>query len=338
MDEYFKRLLDILESFLGKSKNGLSRDMQVQFACPRCVEEKGQCEIRKYNLEVNIKIQMFHCWSCCQSDNEMQGGIKKLILKYGGKEKLKEYQDVIYEMKNCSLYKLHYKDNDFNLEYGTPISKDVELPPNFMKITKNQFDPRALHYLNSRGIDWEIINDYHIGYTKYDKDYKQMSSRIIIPSFDEYGNLNYYTGRDYTNLPKRQKYFNPKSDRKNIIFNEEKVNWDEDIVLVEGPFDSICVPNSIPLLGKVLTTDFKLYRELVTRAKANVIIFLDADAFDNVKKLYNLLNHNELIGRIRYIPLINDYDPSLVFQTFGRKGIIDVLSKAKQMTVKDGLI
>ena len=79
----------------------------------------------------------------------------------------------------------------------------------------------------------------------------------------ENGKLNYWTGRDFLGYDKRQKYFTPQVERKDIIFNEEKIQWDADVTLVEGPFDHIVVPNSIPLLGKVLKTDFKIYQEII---------------------------------------------------------------------------
>ena len=100
---------------------------------------------------------------------------------------------------------------------------------------------------------------------------------IIIPSYNALGELNYWVGRDY--LPpmrnehskvlngvsqiiphtySRLKYDNPKVEKKNIIFNEEKIQWDADITLVEGPFDHIVVPNSVPLLGKALNKEYKL--------------------------------------------------------------------------------
>ena len=37
---------------------------------------------------------------------------------------------------------------------------------------------------------------------------------------------------------------------KDIIFNEFYINWDLPVYLVEGVFDSLRIPNSIPLLGK----------------------------------------------------------------------------------------
>ena len=76
-------------------------------------------------------------------------------------------------------------------------------------------------------------------------------------------------------------------DKLKVVFDENKIEWDMDIVLVEGPFDHIVVPNSIPLLGKVLKTDFKLYQEIFTKANANIIVWLDGDAVEDVKKYTN---------------------------------------------------
>lgn len=101
---------------------------------------------------------------------------------------------------------------------------------------------------------------------------------------------------------KRVKYDNPKVEKKNIIFNEEKIQWDADITLVEGPFDHIVVPNSIPLLGKALNDGYKVYWDLLYKAKGKINIWLDGDAFQTVKETYSFLNHGDLNGRIRYIP------------------------------------
>ena len=126
----------------------------------------------------------------------------------------------------------------------------------------------------------------------------------------------------------RQKYFNPQVERKSIIFNEEKIQWDADITLVEGPFDHIVVPNSIPLLGKSLKQDFKLYQKLITKANANINIFLDNDCPDDIKKIYNLLNHNRLYNKIRIIDTNIGKDPSDVYKEYGYKGIVNCLKHA----------
>ena len=324
------KLKTILDSFLGPSKKDLDDTYQLQYGCLRCIENKGDKERNKFNLEINLKLGVYHCWACF--DDDMHGSILKLIKIYGNDTILKDYKDTIKSLKESKLYSLQFNEKDFNIEYNTVNNKEIELPSNFKPLTcENQYNKGALNYLFKRGIDWDIIKKHNIGFTDYDKNNVQVSSRIIIPSFNEYGELNYWTGRDFTRLSYRQKYYNPVIERKNIIFNEEKIQWDADITLVEGPFDHIIVPNSIPLLGKSLKTDYKLYQKLTECANSNINIFLDSDAESNAVLLYKLLNHGRLYNKIRIIPIGNDKDPSQIFQEEGRKGIYECLSNAKQI-------
>ena len=325
-------LKSLLVQCLGESKKELDESYQLQFACPRCIENKGDAEKRKFNLEVNLKKGVFNCWSCGQFDEEMHGSILKLFKLYGNESIIKEYKDTVKSLQQSKLYQISFEKGDFNIDFTIVENNNVNLPNNFTAFNKDKKNNyKALDYLLKRGITWDIINKYKIGYTKYDENFKQLSSRIIIPSFNKFGELNYWTGRDFTNLPKRQKYYNPIIERKNLIFNEEYVEWDADITLVEGPFDHIVVPNSIPLLGKVLKTDFKLYQYIITKANANVNIWLDSDAFEDIKKIYQLLNHDRLYGKIKFIPTPEGEDPSSVFQKFGKKGVIECLKNAKQI-------
>ena len=106
-----------------------------------------------------------------------------------------------------------------------------------------------------------------------------------------------------------------------------------DITLVEGPFDHIVVPNSVPLLGKALNEGYKLYWDLLYKARARVNIFLDADAFQTVRETYSFLNHGSLNGRIRYIPIEGDEDPSSLYQKYGWRGIANKLASARELNV-----
>ena len=333
MDLELNKIYSILESFLGESKNGFDgKEMQLQFPCPCCVEKYGKTEERKYNLEVNLSKQLFHCWKCADEGEEMHGSILKLIKLYGNEQLLKDYKEAIHSLRESKMYKLNFSEDDFNIDTKSVEIEDLKLPKGFRKITEEKYVPNnVIEYLTSRGIGYDIIERFNMGYIDYCKDGFMPSYRIYIPSYDKYGDLNYWTGRDYLNREKVVKYYNPKAERKDIIFNEEKVQWDADITLVEGPFDHIVVPNSIPLLGKVLNKEFKLYWEIVKNARANVNIFLDADAFDSVKKIYKELNHGDLYNRIRYIPVDGDLDPSKIYEIYGYKGMVEYLKSAQKI-------
>lgn len=338
MKQELEKLYNILVVFLGEAKNGFDENaFQYQFPCPKCVERDGWMEARKFNLEVNLQKQLFRCWKCDSVDEHMSGTIVKLIRMYGNEKLLQEYKDIIRAIRDSELYKLNFSSNDFNIDTSIIEKEDLKFPPSFRPFKEGKYyNKGAMRYLNERGIGWDIINRYGIGFTEKeeDKKWKKSSYRIIIPSYNEYDELNYWVGRDY--LPKKEeftrvKYDNPDAKKKEIIFNENKVQWDADITLVEGPFDHIVVPNSIPLLGKALNKDYKLYWDLITKANANVNIFLDADAFSTVKEIYKFLNHGNLYGKVRYIPVEGDEDPSSLYEKGGYKEIARHLANAQQI-------
>ena len=68
-------------------------------------------------------------------------------------------------------------------------------------------------------------------------------------SYDKEGELNYYIARSW-DLKSRAKYKNPEAEKDKIIFNESLIDWNKDIYLVEGVFDSFFLDNSVAMLGK----------------------------------------------------------------------------------------
>ena len=332
-----EKLYNILAVFLGEAKNGFDEDnLQYQFPCPHCIEKYGWQEARKYNLEVSLAKNggVFQCWRCAsEGDDLMHGSIKKLIKAFGNETLFNEYMQTMRSIRDSELYKLNFG----NIDIDTSIVEKEELkfPSTYKRFIEGKpYYKWAFNYLKERGIGWDIINKYEIGYTLKEEENKKSSFRIIIPSYNKFGELNYWVGRDY--LPKndkfeRVKYDNPKTEKKSIIFNEEKIQWDADITLVEGPFDHIVVPNSIPLLGKALNKDYELYWNLVSKANGNVNIWMDNDIKDNGKEIYSLLNHGRLYGKIRFINVDLGKDPSEIYQKYGYKGIVKCLQNTIQV-------
>ena len=329
-------MYNILVSMLGPSKSNLDETLQLQFSCPHCQEREGNQEKNKFHLEINLAKGIYNCWKCSSIDDSMHGTIYKLIRKYGNSSLLNDYKVAIDSFRKSELYSLNFAKYDFKTDYVDNIINGLTLPNGFNKLDENtDKENKAYIYLKNRGIDWNIITEYNIGYTNYDKNNKSQSNRIILPSFDINGEINYWTGRDFTNTPKRQRYFNPYVERKDIIFNELKVEWNADITLVEGPFDHIVVPNSIPLLGKSLTKDYKLYRDLYNKCNADINIWLDTDGLESAMKVYELLNNGRLKNKIKliYLPQL-DKDPSEIYKKNGYKGIINCLNQAVKLKEK----
>jgi DNA primase len=157
----------------------------------------------------------------------------------------------------------------------------------------------ALKYLKSRGVSQDDMIKYSIGYCE-DGLY---SNRIIIPSYDNEGQLNFFIGRDI--FDSKLKYRNSPTP-KDIIGFELFVNWEEPILLVEGALDAITSKvNSIPLFGKTIMNNLK--RKILEKKVKTLYVALDNDAVkDSMKIVEELMNEGIKVHMIK----LTEKDPN----------------------------
>ena len=232
------------------------RGNELSFYCPFCNHHKQK-------LQVNTETQKWHCWTCNSGGKKLTSLLRKL--------------DV--DRKTISVIREIYGDNNW-----TPQQEDAEtkvfiqLPKEFISLSEEPkgFNPEykhAMFYLTERGIGIKEIIKYNIGYCK-DGLYGR---RVIIPSYDINGQLNYFVSRSYY-PDEKMKYKNPPIS-KNIIGFESQINWNETIILCEGVFDAITIKrNVIPLLGKFPSK--QLVEKIFMNGVTDIIISLDSDAMN----------------------------------------------------------
>ena len=276
-------IVELLEDLLGDHGLHYPNKGQISFNCPVCDDDRN-----KHNLEINYVNNVFKCWSCGDVDGT-HGSLGKLFDKYGNK-KLKKLYNVL---------------KPETVQPRQKRTKKLTLPEGFTLFTESSpvypVRRQAYNYLKSRGITDEIIKKYNIGFC----DRGSHTGRIVVPSYNSEGELNYYVARSWDPMS-RAKYKNPQDEKDKIIFWENLIDWNKDVYLVEGAFDGLFVENSIPMLGKHMSE--LLFETIYTKAKGDVIICLDADAIKNSIKLYHELNGGELWGRIKLIKLPDDSD------------------------------
>ena len=283
---YKYELTTLLERVLNKGyqmKNG-----EIAFHCPFCNHHKKK-------LQVNFETQKWHCWVC------NQGGHKIGILL----RKINAPKNIISEvLKVLGDYKGVKSEKEEVTKY------DVSLPQCYKPLWKKSDDPlykNAIHYLRQRGIGSVDILRYSMGYCTSNG----YSNRIIIPSYDVDGKLNYFIARDM--FPNSKfKYKNPPMSKDMIGF-EMYINWKEPIVLCEGVFDAIAIRNNaIPLLGKFPSRT--LLSELAYQQPKRIYVALDTDAKKDALKLVKSLMDS---GIETYLLEMIDKDPSeLRFKRF----------------------
>jgi DNA primase len=282
MDEN-EALVELLEDVLGDHGLHYPNRGQISFNCPVCDDDRN-----KHNLEVNYVDNVYKCWSCGDSEGT-HGALGKLFDKYGNKKQKKLYQ----VLKPETVVKREKPKKQLKLPEGFTLFKDSSPVYPVRRA--------AINYLHNRGITDLMIEKYQIGFC----DKGDHAGRIVIPSYDSNGELNYYIARSW-NPMSRAKYRNPEVEKDKIIFWENLIDWNKDIYLVEGAFDGLFVENSIPMLGKHMSE--LLFNTIYKKAKGDVIICLDADAWQNAVNLYHELHGGELWGRIKLIKLPDDKD------------------------------
>lgn len=324
MSDNFESIKLIVDRVLGSPKRdyGGSGDW-YEYNCPYCAEENMGTPDDKYNMAIQIGNDGLwgHCWKCLHSDK-----LYKIIKKFGAQGDVEDFKEEIRAIRESKLYNLSSDLIDTDDEIF--VDEELKFPEGLRPILEGDwFCKDALKYLESRGLNMKIIDEYKIGCVPPNKG--RFSKRIVIPSYDEYNDLNYWVARDYTGKAKT-KIFNPNVDKKSIIFNENRINWYEPITLVEGPFDHIVVPNSICLLGKTLDEDCYVFQKLASKSHSLINIMLDDDAEDDAIKMYCFLN-DYFPDRVRIIFTPNSYDASDYYRDFGVKGIVKLLRSAQKL-------
>ena len=252
-----ERKLRIIKDFLGsyyKVKD------EYLFYCPKCKHHKKK-------LSLNFDKNVFKCWVCDYIGKD----IGRLIYSYGKPEHKSQWNIIAGVV-------------DFS-----EINKDEEktcvtLPEEFITLTDKIINPLSIparQYLKSRGLTRDDIVWWKMGYCP-DGDYKE---RIIIPSFDMNGNINYFIARSYTS-GEWQKYKNPPVE-KDFIFNDLYLDWNKDITIVEGVFDAIVAHNAIPLLGSTLRENSYIFQKIVDKCE-KIHIALDSDVKAKEDKISRL--------------------------------------------------
>lgn len=281
MSDEIEVLVDLLTDVLGAPKQHYESKGQIAFDCPVCSEEKGlDGGDGKGNLEINYGKHVYKCWVCGESHGT-QGPLGRLFDKYGTKAQKKVYNLIRPE----------------ELKKEESKKPRLKLPEGYMTFEESnpRFIPHieAMRYLTQRGITQEIIKKYKIGYTATG----DFSHRIIVPSYNTENVLNYFIARSF--VPKKMKYKNPTAEKDQIIFNECMIDWEKDIYLCEGVFDSVFLDNSIAMLGKKMSD--LLFSTLYNKANGNIIVCLDEDAWSDALKLYHTLNGGRLYNKIKII-------------------------------------
>ena len=308
------KLLQLLESVLGKGKTTSGNN--IAFFSPFTSHYKPKLEI-----DINTTRDGENAWHCWISDKKGRS-ISSLFKQMG-------LPKTYFEQLNKIVESSRYKHDLSKKETVEVISLPNEYIPLWNK--KNTPDYRnAIHYLTTRGVTVFDILKYRIGYCESG----EYSGKIIIPSYDCNGQLNYFVSRAFYQADKF-KHKNPKIS-KDIIGFDLTINWSEPIIICEGAFDAIAIKrNAIPLFGKIIQP--ALQKKIIEKRVRDIYICLDADALRNALQIAERFMAEGI--NVHFVELQSEDASELGFQQIREiLNDTDVLTFERVMELKMGML
>ena len=237
--------MDLVDSkYIGLVSSRLQKFKKVKtdlynFRCPMCGDsQKNKNKARGYLYRVknNTNFKCHNCGSSLSFNNF-----------------LKEIDTTLHKQYTLEKFKEGHTGRNFvvekpKLEFKKPVfRKQIDLP-------KASSNPNASEYLRNRRIDPDkfYYADKFMEWTNSQKrtfdNIKKDEPRIVIPLYDESKNLIGFQGRALG--PSITKYITVMLEEESPkIYGLDSVNKKLPIYIVEGPFDSTFVSNSLALCG-----------------------------------------------------------------------------------------
>lgn len=257
----------------------------IEVTCPICASQK---QTTKKKLAIRLSDDVTHCWVCGFSSRSLLPLLKRF-----------------FSVDDLARYKAKFVSNrSIQRDSDTSEKQKLKLPSDFVFLaavikSKDPSVRKAIRYLYDRG-----LTERDLWYYKFGVSAVEQPGRVIMPSFDGHGALNFYTARAIDGRVK-PKYINPPKEavaKTEIIFNEINIDWTSELTIVEGPYDlTRCPDNSVPLQGDQLSEDSQLFNEIIYH-ETPCVVMLDDDAKLRSSQIAKKLVSYNIAVRVAALP------------------------------------
>jgi len=240
-------------------------DYLWNYSCPICGDSKknprkARGYIYKFKQDLLVK-----CHKCGYSTN-----IGNLI-KYIDSNLYDEY--VVERYKNGATRYNDHKDIAEVLPPTVELDLDDSVLDELSRIDRMRDDHPAVQYVANRNIPkdkWNLLyfspkfKSYVNSITpKFPEPINDEHPRLVIPYFNSHGKVIAFQGRAFGK--EEPKYYTIKIDEnEEKIYGLERIDYSKRIFVVEGPIDSLFLPNAIAVSGS--SFDTPTIRQLLTNA------------------------------------------------------------------------
>ena len=222
------------------------------YECPFCDDTSG-------HLSVNKIKGVYHCFKCNKS-----GRI-----------------DQLEKISNTFINSAPRLDSLIESLNSLFTHNSLYLPRDYKLVEENT---EAFEYLNSRGIDLNLIQYYNIGCSNVDNH-----TRVWFPDYDKDKNLCFYSSRLYKKNIAGMRWMFPSSKRdgvykSNQLYDYNRANSYSRLVVVEGITSKISVGKNATATYGTGWSQIQLHKLADSSAKEIVILFDGDTGFDPERK------------------------------------------------------
>ena len=237
--------MDLIDSkYIGLVSSRLQKFKRVKadlynFRCPICGDSqkhKNKARGYFYQVKVNTNYKCHNCGASLSFNNFLKK-LDPVLHKQYTMEKFKEG----HTGKNFVVEEpvFEFKKPVFKKKLDLPRASEVPVAKEYLE--KRKIDPTQFYFTN-KFKQW--VNTQKKTFDSTVKD----ESRIIIPMYDTERNLIGFQGRSLG--PNSVKYITVMlNEEAPKVYGMDRIDTEKSVYVVEGPFDSTFVNNSIALCG-----------------------------------------------------------------------------------------
>ena len=292
---------------------------EVRFKCPFCNEMGNKTDDYKlYVKNTPLETNLWYCHRCGSKGNPLSFVSKYEKLSFNEAVDLLKDYDISFadikkqysELTEQEILYLQLQD-EITVTRKKPVKelkKEVPLFLNNYKSLKDNYMLKEsepfIKYLLNRGISKETIATHEIGYVlnevyELNEESKlYIQNHLVFVTQDMEDNPVYWNTRSIESEP-RLKTLNAISSvnqlgKSDVIYNLNKAVKGDLIVITEGVFDALTLPNNIgvSIFGKTLSVNQeKLLLENIN-SNTHLFVMLDGDAFKNALTIAGKLYKN----------------------------------------------
>ncbi len=316
--KYLSQVVSLLDMAKWKNENTLNH------RCPYCGDSaKNTYKARGYHFQVgqNFVYKCHNCGKSTSSVNFLKDHFPMIHKEYI-KEWLKENGKAPRQKKMPSANEFKFTPREEVLNMKRIDLTAVCFRANEKGVARDFLESRKIPESKIQDL-WFVPQAQSLGLlsNKYKDRVLGDDPRIVIPFFDESGELVGISGRAINDSPLR--YLTMRFlDDVPLIYNIDKVDKSKTIYVTEGPIDSLFLPNAISVGG----SDFKKIDDSI---KENAILIYDNEPRNTeiLKKINEVIDLGWSVciwddRRVSDIKDIND----MVLNGLSQDEIVDIIT------------